>query len=552
MTKQINKNSGFLLQGAILAAAAVIAKIIGAAYKIPLTNILGDEGMGFYGYAFEVYAIALILSSFSLPLAVSKLVSARVAKKEYKNAMAIFKGSILFAIGVGLLAALVVFFGADFFADKVMASAPSAYALRVLAPGLFIVAVMGVVRGYFQGLGSMIPTAISQVIEQIVNAIVSILGASYLLKVGAEAAKSKNSPLLEPSYGAAGGTLGAVAGAFVSLLFVLFVLYAYKGVMKRQLKRDHGTSVESYGNIYKVLLFTIAPVIISTSVYNINQILDQVMFSKIMAAQGHAVKDYMALLGIYTGKYNTLINVPLAMASALGVSAIPSLAGAIAVGDRKQIYGKIHHSIRFTMLIAIPSFVGFLMLSSPLMNLLYGDQRKTPAAMLSLGSITVVLYCLSTVQNSILQGLDKMTVPIRNALISLGIHLVAVFVMLVMLKWNIYSIVVGNIVFSLCMCILNAHSIQTAVGYHQEVKRTFLLPTMAAFLMGVVSYLVFKLFDVLIGGRVFPILFALVAAVGMYAVALILIGGLTEEELYAMPKGDMLVKIFRKLHLMKG
>ena len=512
----------------------------------------GDEGMGFYGYAFEVYAIALILSSFSLPLAVSKLVSARVAKKEYKNAMAIFKGSILFAIGVGLLAALVVFFGADFFADKVMASAPSAYALRVLAPGLFIVAVMGVVRGYFQGLGSMIPTAISQVIEQIVNAIVSILGASYLLKVGAEAAKSKNSPLLEPAYGAAGGTLGAVAGAFVSLLFVLFVLYAYKGVMKRQLKRDHGTSVESYGNIYKVLLFTIAPVIISTSVYNINQILDQVMFSKIMAAQGHAVKDYMALLGIYTGKYNTLINVPLAMASALGVSAIPSLAGAIAVGDRKQIYGKIHHSIRFTMLIAIPSFVGFLMLSSPLMNLLYGDQRKTPAAMLSLGSITVVLYCLSTVQNSILQGLDKMTVPIRNALISLGIHLVAVFVMLVMLKWNIYSIVVGNIVFSLCMCILNAHSIQTAVGYHQEVKRTFLLPTMAAFLMGVVSYLVFKLFDVLIGGRVFPILFALVAAVGVYAVALILIGGLTEEELYAMPKGDMLVKIFRKLHLMKG
>ena len=145
-----------------------------------------------------------------------------------------------------------------------------------------------------------------------------------------------------------------------------------------------------------------------------------------------------------------------------------------------------------------------------------------------------------------------MTVPIRNALISLGIHLVAVFVMLVMLKWNIYSIVIGNIVFSLCMCILNAHSIRTAVGYQQEVKRTFLLPAMAAFLMGVVSYLIFKLFDVLIGGRVFPILIALVVAVGSYAVILIVIGGLTEEELYAMPKGDLLVKIFRKLHLMKG
>ena len=135
MTKQINKTAVFYCRVRSLQQQTVIARSL-EQYKIPLTNILGDEGMGFYGYAFEVYAIALILSSFSLPLAVSKLVSARVAKKEYKNAMAIFKGSILFAIGVGLLAALVVFFGADFFADKVMASAPSAYALRVLAPGL--------------------------------------------------------------------------------------------------------------------------------------------------------------------------------------------------------------------------------------------------------------------------------------------------------------------------------------------------------------------------------------------------------------------------------
>ena len=114
-------------------------------------------------------------------------------------------------------------------------------------------------------------------IEQIVKCDREYFRSKLSAEGRAEAAKSKNSPLLEPSYGAAGGTLGAVAGAFVSLLFVLFVLYAYKGVMKRQLKRDHGTSVESYGNIYKVLLFTIAPVIISTSVYNINQILDQVM-----------------------------------------------------------------------------------------------------------------------------------------------------------------------------------------------------------------------------------------------------------------------------------
>ena len=171
------KKDDFLMQGMILAIAMVMTKVIGALYRIPLTNILGDEGNGFYGYAFEVYAFALMLSSLSLPTAVSKLVSARMAMRQRRNAFRVFLGSLVFSVIVGVLASLVVFFGADIIAANLMKSPLSAYALRVLAVGLFVVALLGVLRGYFQGLGTMMPTAVSQIIEQVVNAVVSIAGA---------------------------------------------------------------------------------------------------------------------------------------------------------------------------------------------------------------------------------------------------------------------------------------------------------------------------------------------------------------------------------------
>ena len=232
------RKDDFLVQGAILAAAAVITKIIGVVYRIPLTNILGNEGNGFYGYAYEIYAMALMLSSFSLPIAVSKLVSARMAQRQRRNAFRVFLCALAFAVIVGLFISLVIFFGADAISTHMMKSPLSAYALKVLAPGLFIVAILGVLRGYFQGLGTMVPTAISQILEQIVHAVVSIAGASILLKIGIQAGKEKGNELLGPAYGAAGGTLGTITGALIALLFLIFVFWLYRRIIRRQIHLD--------------------------------------------------------------------------------------------------------------------------------------------------------------------------------------------------------------------------------------------------------------------------------------------------------------------------
>ena len=548
--EQKKSNSSFLLQGAILAAAGIITRLIGLAYRIPVNNILGDEGQGFYGCAYSIYNIALLLTSYSLPLAVSKLVSARVTKGEHKNAMRIFKSALLFALIAGSFAGLVVFIFSDFIAGSIMSLRLSAYALRVLAPGLLIVAIMCVVRGFFQGMGTMVPTAISQILEQIVNAIVSIVGASQLLKMGKLAAKSQNEPSLPYAYGAAGGTLGTVSGALFGLLFLAVLYKLFYPRMKRLMRRDVTHQEESYKQIYTVLMLTIAPVILSTAIYNINDTIDQGIFSNIVVAQGYTEKKAAGLLGMFTGKYNTLIHIPLAVASSLGASIIPSMTAAITKGNKKEIRSKINLVIRFTMLIAIPSSVAFMVLPKQILSLLYTGNIDIPAKLLRIGAITVVFYCLSTITNSILQGLNKMSTPVKHGAISLGIHLVAVVIMLVVFKWNIYSLVAGNIVFSLTMCILNGRALRVCAGYKQEVKKTFFLPFCAAAVMGIVAFIVYIATDILLPSKLATLL-AIIVGVAIYVISLLKMGALTADEIKAFPKGTKILSLLKRIHLIQ-
>lgn len=538
------------MQGMILAVAMVLTKVIGVVYRIPLTNILGDEGIGFYGYAFEVYAMALMLSSLSLPTAVSKLVASRMAMRQRRNAFRVFQCAFVFSATVGILTTLLIFFGAESISVNLMKSPLSVYALRVLAVGLFIVAILGVLRGYFQGLGTMMPTAVSQIMEQIVNAAVSLIGAGILFRIGTNLAEEKEEELLGAAYGAAGGTLGTVAGAVAALFFLVFSFLAYRGVIRRQIRMDRSSKRESYGRILRILLLTILPVIFSTAIYNINQILDLTIFNGIMSAQGYTEKEYMALQGIYTGKYNVLINVPLAVANGLASSVIPSLTAAVAKRDKGQIHEKIEQTIRLTMVIAIPCFVGFTVLASPLMVLLFNDDSATPATLLLFGAVTVILYSYSTISNSILQGLDEISTPARNAGISLIVHLVALFLMLVLLKWNIYALVGSNIVFSLCMSILNARAIRKTCGYRQELDRTFIKPLTAAVIMGIVIYVLHLVLDLLFSGRFLATTVSVLVAVVVYGIAALKLGVLLKSDFKTLPQGEKIYRFCRRHHLL--
>ena len=303
------KKNTFLLHGGILALAGIIVRVIGMLYRIPLINIIGSEGNGIYSVAFNIYNIMLVLSSYGLPMAVSKLTSARFAKKQYKNAGQIFRFSVIVSVCTGGTAALVLFFGSGAIEKFYKTVTGLSIPLKVLAPTIFFVAILGVVRGFFQGQGTMIPTAVSQLIEQILNAAVSIIAGFMLMKAFASSANAS-------AYGAAGGTLGTAAGALVALLFLVGIYIIYRPVFLKMMAKDHVSEKLPSGEIYKTIILTMVPIIIGQTLYNISAVIDDAMYSN-MASSMYSASKIKADLGNFASCFTLLISIPHGVASAM-------------------------------------------------------------------------------------------------------------------------------------------------------------------------------------------------------------------------------------------
>lgn len=556
-----NKENQFLIQGSILAAASLIVRIIGLIYRIPMTRIIGDEGMGLYSIAYELYSITLILSSYSLPLAVSKLVAAKNINKEHRNAFRIFITAMGFAFVVGLVATLILFFGADFFASDLNNDPNAALPIKVLAPTLFVFSIMGVFRGFYQGKNTMIPTAISQVIEQIVNAIVSVL-AAYLLMNNYSASEHV------ASYGAAGGTLGTLTGAVAGLLFLLLVYAIYRPVLRKQIRADRNSYVESYKDILKMLFITIAPIILSQTVYHLGGVIDNAMFSNIMATKEvthfdstvfkntvpgslYTAENIRIILGIYGNKYRNLSNIPVAIATAIGTAIVTSITAAKVKGLDGVIRYKTHVAIKFNMIIAIPSAIGMGVLAYPILEMLFPGSSQLDANYLRLGSVAIVLYSLSTVSTSILQGINRLRVPVINSAISLGIHVIMLYLLLNYTSLSGYALVIANVTFALVVCVLNWLSLEKYLNYKQEILKTFVIPFVSAGLMGVAVYFIHFGLHKWTGSNTFATLVSLVVAVVIYFTLLIFMKGVEEEELENLPKGDLIIRFLRWAHILR-
>ncbi len=547
------KHGNFMMQGAILGASSIIVRLIGILYRVPLNNILGEKGVAYYGIAFEVYSFLLLLSSYSLPLAVSKMVAKRIALNEYKNTKKMLIYAMGFALFCGIAAFAITFFGADFFAG-LLNFPQSAIALRTLSWGLIIMSVLGVLRGFFQGLGTMMPTAVSNIIEQIVNAIVSLTAAYAFFKTSSDVLKAKYSfDNVNEAYGASGGTLGTVCGAGAALIFLVILFILYNKTLKKQADRETFSTNENGAEILKVLVLTIIPVILSTTIYNLSGIVDSGLFSNIMKARGMAPDDIDTYAGMFTGNYRLVINVPIALANALAASLVPSIVKSRARSSKGDVIAKIHSSIKITMLVAMPCAVGIGVLARPIINMLFPtsvDPDKV-SLMLIIGCISVVLYSLSTITNSILQGIDKMRVPVIHSAIALGIHILILVGMLFVFNIDIFSVVICDMLFAFIVCLLNARSLRKYLGFRQEKVKTYLLPALCSLIMGVSAFLIDRIFLKLIGNNAVALLITLVLAAIIYFVMLLIFKAVDIDEIYMLPKGAKIAALARKFKLLR-
>ncbi|MDE7269421.1 MAG: polysaccharide biosynthesis protein [Acetatifactor sp.] len=548
------KDNDFVLQAGILAAAGIISRIIGLLYRSPLTAVVGTLGIGYYQVAYSFYTIVLLISSYSIPSAISKVIAQKLAVKEYRNAHRIFRCALGYVLVVGGVASLVLFFGARWFL-KDEAAVP---VLRTFAPTIFIYGILGVLRGYFQAHRSMAQTSVSQILEQIANAAVSIGAAVLLIKnvMGTmEIPADETMKVTRATYGAVGSALGTGAGVLVALLFMLAIYALNRRLIYRRIDYDRHEYLDSYGEIIKTITLVVTPFILSTAVYNLSSVVNSKVYVDV-------IPDMMKLdstasynnYGIFSGMAQTISNIPIAFASAMASAMIPSVATFVAAGKISEARDKIGVAVKSTMVISIPSAVGLLVLAKPVTALLFPsqtDETLTFAGMLLMSlSLSVVFYALSTLNSSILQGLGRVNTPIVNAAIALTAQTVTLFLLLRFTKLDLYSLVVANTLYSGIMCVLNQWSVRRAIGYRQEMISSFGIPFLASAFMGAAAWVVYEVVYLLTESMRIAVLPALIVAVPVYFVMMLILRGLTEEELLGFPKGHLLVRIARRIGLM--
>lgn len=536
MSTNRKNNNDFVMQAGILAAAGIICRLIGLIYRVPLANILTDEGNGYYSTAYNIYTIVLLLASYSIPSAISKLMAGKLEQREYKNAQRIFYCALMYVGAVGIVASLFLFFGAD-----LLLEGKAALVLRAFAPTILIYGFLGVLRGYFQANKSMVQTSVSQIFEQILNAAVSVGAAYYFMQV-----------FQSPEYGAIGSALGTMAGVIMALLVMLWAYYINRKFIKKRLDRDKTDVLDSYGEIFKSMLFIVTPIILSTFIYNFNITLNNNLFTKIaMSHYGMTEQESYSVFGIYSGKAVLLSDVPVALASAMSAALIPVVSGAFAREGRRAAGEKAEVAIHITMLFAIPASVGMFVLAEPILTLLFRfatpQDLQMAVILLRTMTLSICFYSLSTVSNGILQGIGKVNRPVIHAAVALAVQTGIVVALLLGTELGIYALPIAFVVYAALMSVLNQISVNKELECKIHIMEVFIKPLISSLVMGAVAYLVYTCVYYVIPSNLAALALSVLLAVAVYAVAMILCGGITEETLDSIPKGAALKPIVRKL-----
>jgi len=538
MGKSSKSGSAFLKQAAILAAAGIIVRFIGFLYRVPMTAIIGDRGNAIYSAGYQVYNFLLILSSAGLPAAIGKMVSERIALREYKNAHKVFIVSLLFSSILGFIFMLLLIFFAKDIATNICKIPEAYYTLLSLAPTIFIVGIMSVIRGYFQGMNNMVPTAVSQIVEQIFNAFFSVLLAYIFIKRSV-------------ALSAAGGTVGTGIGALAGLFIVLLAYSVNKKPIHHRLRKNAGNYVvESNKTILKVLLATAIPIIIGTAIYSITNLVDMSMvMSRLLQSGAFTTEQAEKLYGQLQGKYVTLTTLPVAISTAVATAAIPNIASSMALKDMASVHRKINLSIKISMVISIPAAIGMAVLADQILYLLFPTVPEG-GSLLRIGSISIIFLALSQIITGTLQGIGKVQIPAINAFFGAIVKIVLNYYLIIIPSINVNGAVISTIFCYAVASGLNLLALIRSTGFKPDMVAAFIKPLIASLVMGAFCWASYKGSYMLTHIVSISTVISIMVGVVVYFVFMLFIKGITREDIYMLPAGRRLVGLCEKLNLL--
>ncbi|MBQ3389921.1 MAG: polysaccharide biosynthesis protein [Firmicutes bacterium] len=529
----------FVRGAAVLGLAGLMVQALGALFRIPLANIIGDEGMGYFQTAYPVYIFILIFSTNGVPAAISQMVSGNTARGNYSEAHRIFRISFVLMIAVGVVSALAVWLLAGpivrFFGD------PGAYyAMAAIAPALLIVPVMAVFRGYFQGFQIMEPTAGSQIVEQVVRVAVGLTLAVVLLPKGVAVAAAAAS---------GAGSIGPVFGA-------LFIILVYRSMRKKSmLPFDSGNASlekpEPGKSILRRLVGIAVPITIGVSIFPIMNMVDLLVVMRRLEAAGFSAHEANGLYGQLSGYAGPVVNLPQSLALAMALSLVPAIAAAKSIGDRRRMNNNIRLGLRVAIMIGVPCAFGIMAIPQQLMDLIYparAGQTETAAKCLFLLGLGVIFICVAQAMAGILQGLGKPGRSVVGIIIGAAVKYLVSYILVGMPELNVSGAAIGTSAGLFAAAMVNYHFVRRLTGTRHNMKRAVLLPV----LCGIASVLVAVVLCYGVGhftGSHWVTFLAVVASAVVYCVMLIKTKAILPKEVKAFPKGEKIYRLLKKVRL---
>ena len=511
-------NSKFLKGTMILTISSIIVKVIGSLNWIILSRVLGGEGIGLYQMGFPIYLMALTVSSAGVPVAISIITSEKLANKDYRGAKRVFNVSLRLLLISGLIFSSALFFGADFLINQhIIRDSRAYYSIIALAPAVFFVTFLASFRGYLQGWQIMTPTATSEVVEQLVRVITMLVFADLFMPYGL-------------AYAAGGASMGAGAGAFCALLVLMWFYRRLKRRLHAEIEaQDDSIPTESAGHIIKRLLKLALPVSLTSLMLPIGANLDLLIVPQRLEAAGFDVRHATELFGYLTGMAVPLVNLATIFTAAMTISLVPSISESRALERFDAIRDKIRLAFRVAMIITFPCFMGLFFLAEKVAALIYNAPGAAGAIQtMSVGILFLGMHQIST---GILQGLGKTAIPVINMILACIVKVVMSWWLTAIPFLGIKGASMATVADFAVAAIINMGFIYKYTGFTFSLG-SLLKPLLASGVMGVVIYAVLSLTEQL---GMWCVLFAMVAAVPAYALALIAFGGLNKEDLDNVP-----------------
>lgn len=526
----------FLHGAAVLAAAVIIVKILGALFKIPLVNIIGPAGYGQFTIAYNIYSFLITISTAGLPVALSKMIAEAEAEGRRNQVRRIARIATTTLIVMGIVFSLVMLIYCKQLADR-MGSYSAWYAILALSPSVLFVCIMSSYRGYFQGHSNMTPTAVSQVIEALCKLCIGLGLAWMIMKwdKGVEVA-------------AAGAIVGVTAGSVLGAIYIMI----YRAKHRKSYAYDTNDVPDEATLVFKRFMRLAIPITLSASIMSIVSLIDNALvLNRLQSVLGFSEKEASGLFGDY-GSAQTLFNLPVTLITPITASVVPHISDSVIRGNRIQAKRLSETGLRIAALIAFPCGVGLLVLAYPIMDLLYHSQPEVVSVgwpLLSILAPAVIANSVLLVSNAILQSYGYVKIPLISMACGGVVKIILNYVLVGMPALGIMGAPIGTLSCFVLIAVINLVAIIKLIPERPSFSKAFVKPAISAAVMGVGAWAVYSVIIKVVGYSRWvnagATAVAIVIAIIIYAVLIIATGAITREDIQFLPKSEKIAKILR-------